>query len=60
MTRRTFLATLLAFAVTARADAPRRLRRILRLRSGMVEEVPLEDYVEQCYRQTVTGLNCYP
>ena len=22
--------------------------------------VPLEDYVEQCYRQTVTGLNCYP
>jgi predicted ATPase with chaperone activity len=22
--------------------------------------VPLEDYVEQCYRQTVTGLQCYP
>ena len=22
--------------------------------------VPLEDYVEQCYRQTVTGLHCYP
>lgn len=22
--------------------------------------VPLEDYVEQCYRQTVTGLLCYP
>ena len=22
--------------------------------------VPLEDYVEQCYRQTVTGLACYP
>jgi predicted ATPase with chaperone activity len=22
--------------------------------------VPLEDYVEQCYRQTVTGLTCYP
>jgi predicted ATPase with chaperone activity len=22
--------------------------------------VPLEDYVEQCYRQTVTGLSCYP
>lgn len=22
--------------------------------------VPLEDYVEQCYRQTVTGLMCYP
>jgi predicted ATPase with chaperone activity len=22
--------------------------------------VPLEDYVEQCYRQTVTGLVCYP
>jgi predicted ATPase with chaperone activity len=22
--------------------------------------VPLEDYVEQCYRQTVVGLNCYP
>jgi len=22
--------------------------------------VPLEDYVEQCYRQTVSGLTCYP
>ena len=22
--------------------------------------VPIEDYVEQCYRQTVTGLQCYP
>jgi predicted ATPase with chaperone activity len=22
--------------------------------------VPLEDYVEQCYRQTVSGLHCYP
>ena len=22
--------------------------------------VPLEDYVEQCYRQAVTGLQCYP
>jgi predicted ATPase with chaperone activity len=22
--------------------------------------VPLEDYVEQCYRQTVTGLQCFP
>lgn len=22
--------------------------------------VPLEDYVEQCYRQTVSGLQCYP
>ena len=22
--------------------------------------VPLDDYVEQCYRQTVTGLHCYP
>jgi len=22
--------------------------------------VPLEDYVEQCYRQTVTGLMCFP
>ncbi len=22
--------------------------------------VPLDDYVEQCYRQTVTGLSCYP
>ncbi|MBX9623705.1 MAG: ATPase [Gemmataceae bacterium] len=22
--------------------------------------VPLDDYVEQCYRQTVTGLQCYP
>src|SRR5438105_18781 len=22
--------------------------------------VPLEDYVEQCYRQTVTGLTCFP
>ncbi len=22
--------------------------------------VPLEDYVEQCYRQSVTGLQCYP
>ncbi|MCI0704030.1 MAG: ATPase [Planctomycetia bacterium] len=22
--------------------------------------VPLDDYVEQCYRQTVTGLTCYP
>ncbi len=22
--------------------------------------VPLEDYVEQCYRQTVTGLSCFP
>jgi predicted ATPase with chaperone activity len=22
--------------------------------------VPLEDYVEQCYRQTVAGLHCYP
>jgi stage II sporulation protein D len=36
---------LLALAATARADAPSRLRRILRLRSGKVEEVPLEDYV---------------
>ena len=22
--------------------------------------VPLDDYVEQCYRQTVSGLSCYP
>lgn len=22
--------------------------------------VPIEDYIEQCYRQTVTGLLCYP
>ena len=22
--------------------------------------VPLEDYVEQCYRQTVTGMECFP
>lgn len=46
MNRRHFLATLVGLAASARAAASSALsRRILRLRSGDVEEVPLEDYV---------------
>ncbi len=45
MNRRRFLATLLGLAASARAFGAVRARRILRLRSGQVEEVPLEDYV---------------
>ncbi len=45
MTRRHFLATLLGLAAAARAAGGSSLRRILRLRTGNVEEVPLEEYV---------------
>lgn len=45
MTRRFFLATLLGFAATARAAGRATMRRVLRLGSGIIEEVPLEDYV---------------
>jgi stage II sporulation protein D len=43
--RRLFLATLLGLAASARAAGAVVTRRILRLRTGNVEEVPLEDYV---------------
>jgi stage II sporulation protein D len=45
LNRRDFLATLLVLAGSARAGGPPLLRRILRLGSGNVEEVPLEGYV---------------
>jgi stage II sporulation protein D len=43
--RRHFLATLLGLAASTRAFGATTTRRILRLRTGRVEEVPLEDYV---------------
>jgi stage II sporulation protein D len=43
--RRLFLAVLFGLAAPFRAVAAARTRRILRLKSGAVEEVPLEDYV---------------
>jgi stage II sporulation protein D len=45
VTRRFFLASLLALSAPFRAAAAPCTRRILRLKSGAVEEVPLEDYV---------------
>lgn len=45
MTRRLFLATLLGIAASARAVAGAPIRRILRMKSGVIEEVPLEGYV---------------
>ena len=45
MNRRHFLATLVGLAASARAASPALTRRILRLRTGNVDEVPLEDYV---------------
>ncbi|HVO49428.1 MAG TPA: SpoIID/LytB domain-containing protein [Thermoanaerobaculia bacterium] len=45
MNRRHFLATLVGLAASARAAPPVLTRRILRLRTGDVDEVPLEDYV---------------
>lgn len=45
MNRRHFLVTLLGVAAGARAAGPPSFRRILRLGSGRVEEIPLEDYV---------------
>ena len=45
MNRRHFLATLAGLAASARAAPSILTRRILRLRTGNVEEVPLEDYV---------------
>jgi stage II sporulation protein D len=55
VTRRFFLATLLAVAAAVRADVSRRSRRILRLRSGKVEEVPLEDYVASVLPPEIGG-----
>jgi stage II sporulation protein D len=43
--RRLFLAVLLGLAAPFRVAAAARPRRILRLKTGTVEEVPLEDYV---------------
>jgi stage II sporulation protein D len=43
--RRLFLTVLLGLAAPFRAGAAEPRRRILRLKSGAVEEVPLEDYV---------------
>jgi len=43
--RRLFLTVLLCLAAPLRAVAGARTRRILRLKYGTVEEVPLEDYV---------------
>ena len=43
--RRLFLTALAGLAVPFRASAAPRSRRILRLKSGTVEEVPLEEYV---------------
>jgi stage II sporulation protein D len=43
--RRLFLTVLLGLAAPFRAGAAARRRRILRLKTGAVEEVPLEDYV---------------
>ena len=45
MNRRLFLTVLLGLAAPFRAGAAARRRRILRLKTGAVEEVPLEDYV---------------
>lgn len=45
MNRRLFLASLLAFAAPLRAVAKGRALRILRLRTGEIEEVPREAYV---------------
>jgi stage II sporulation protein D len=45
LNRRHFLATLLGLAASARALGAASSRRILRLKTGKVEEVPLEDYV---------------
>jgi stage II sporulation protein D len=45
LNRRHFLATLVGLAASARAASPVLTRRILRLRTGNVDEVPLEDYV---------------
>jgi stage II sporulation protein D len=42
--RRLFLATLAGLAAAARAAAPARLK-VLRLRTGAVDDVPLEEYV---------------
>jgi stage II sporulation protein D len=43
--RRHFLATLVGLAASARALGATRTRRILRLRTGKVEEIPIEEYV---------------
>ena len=45
LNRRHFLATLLGLAASSRAAGAGLTRRILRLRTGIVEEVPLEAYV---------------
>ncbi|MDL2718473.1 MAG: SpoIID/LytB domain-containing protein [Acidobacteriota bacterium] len=45
MNRRLFLTVLLGLAAPFRAVATTRTRRILRLKTGKVEEVPLEEYV---------------
>jgi stage II sporulation protein D len=45
LNRRHFLASLLGLPAAARALGASPMRRILRLRSGTVDEVPLEDYV---------------
>ncbi|HEX5854830.1 MAG TPA: SpoIID/LytB domain-containing protein, partial [Thermoanaerobaculia bacterium] len=45
MTRRLFLASLLALAAPLWAAAAPRALRILRLKTGAVDEVPLEAYV---------------
>jgi stage II sporulation protein D len=44
-TRRAFVSAALGFAAAARGTASGTTRRILRIASGRVEEVPLEDYV---------------
>jgi stage II sporulation protein D len=55
VTRRHFLATLLGLAAAARATGGESVRRILRLRSGRVDEVPLEDYVAAVLPSEIGG-----
>lgn len=45
MNRRHFLVTLFGLAASTRAPGAVPVRRILRLRTGRVEEIPLEEYV---------------
>jgi stage II sporulation protein D len=45
LNRRHFLATLVGLAASTRVLGAEPVRRILRLKAGKVEEVPLEDYV---------------